>query len=182
MAAAGGADQRLPGERHLRPGEQRPREPDEDVRPLRPGAVDGAAGEPITITGLAQVGVSGLAKVQYWLHPADVPLPPDDPHFTRGDWQDADILPPPARWGGGCPVGSCPARRSSSIRRPARRASGLMRYTVVHWAAVLRGVAPGRYELRCRSIDLNGIAQPMPRPFPKSGRAEIQHVSLVVEG
>ena len=50
-----------------------------------------------------------------------------------------------------------------------------------HWAAVLRGVAPGRYELRCRTIDLNGIAQPMPRPFPKSGRAAIQHVSLVVE-
>jgi hypothetical protein len=41
-------------------------------------------------------------------------------------------------------------------------------------------VAAGEYELRCRSIDLNGVAQPMPRPFPKSGRAEIQRVSLTV--
>ena len=52
-------------------------------------------GEPIAITGLAQVGVSGLARVQYWLHPQDAPLPPDDPNFTRGAWQDAEILPPP---------------------------------------------------------------------------------------
>src|SRR4029450_450212 len=67
------------------------------------------AGEPITVTGLAQVGVSGLAKVQYSLHPADMPLHPDDPHLRRGDWQDADILPPPERWGGGLPGGRLPS-------------------------------------------------------------------------
>ena len=56
-----------------------------------------------------------------------------------------------------------------------------LRYTVAYWSAVIPGVAPGRYALRCRSIDLNGIAQPMPRPFAKSGRAEIQQVAFVVE-
>ena len=139
------------------------------------------AGEPITVTGLAQVGVSGLAQVQYWLHPADVPLPPDDPYCTRGDWQDADILPPPAHWGGEVPDGRLPGTPLQYDPATGTPRQWPLRYTVVHWAAVLRGIAPGRYALRCRSIDLNGIAQPMPRPFPKSGRAEIQHVSLVVE-
>jgi DMSO/TMAO reductase YedYZ molybdopterin-dependent catalytic subunit len=143
--------------------------------------VTARAGEPITVTGLAQVGSSGLAQVQYWLHPADVPLPPDDPHLMRGDWQDADILPPPTRWGGGLPGGQLPGTPLQFDPATGTPRQWPMRYTVVHWAAVLRGVAPGRYELRCRSIDLNGIAQPMPRPFPKSGRAAIQHVSLVVE-
>ncbi len=41
-------------------------------------------------------------------------------------------------------------------------------------------LAAGHYDLRCRTIDLNGIAQPMPRPFPKSGRVAIQSVSLIV--
>ena len=139
------------------------------------------AGEPITVTGLAQVGVSGLAQVQYWLHSADVPLPPDDPQLTCGDWQDADLLPPPERWGGGLPDGRLPGTPLQFDPATGTPRQWPMRYTVVHWAAVLRGVAPGRYELRCRTIDLNGIAQPMPRPFSKSGRAAIQHVSLVVE-
>jgi DMSO/TMAO reductase YedYZ molybdopterin-dependent catalytic subunit len=38
----------------------------------------------------------------------------------------------------------------------------------------------GTYTLRCRSIDHNGIAQPMPRPFAKSGRVDIHEVTLVV--
>jgi hypothetical protein len=53
---------------------------------------------------------------------------------------------------------------------------------VVHWTAELPGVPAGQYALRCRTIDLNNVAQPMPRPFAKSGRAEIEQVQLVVEG
>ena len=55
-----------------------------------------------------------------------------------------------------------------------------LRFTFAHWRAAVPPLKPGTYELRCRSIDLNGIAQPMPRPFPKSGRAEIQRVTLNV--
>jgi len=40
---------------------------------------------------------------------------------------------------------------------------------------------PGRYDLRCRTIDTNGIAQTMPRPFPESGNNIIQRVQIVVE-
>ncbi|MCP4824259.1 MAG: hypothetical protein GY892_09110 [Shimia sp.] len=56
-----------------------------------------------------------------------------------------------------------------------------MRYTLVHWAMLLKEIAPGSYDVRSRTIDLNGIAQPMPRPFRKSGRNAIQRFSLTVE-
>jgi hypothetical protein len=42
------------------------------------------------------------------------------------------------------------------------------------YSAVLRGLAPGRYEIRARSVDLNDFAQPEPRPAQKSGRNAIQ--------
>jgi DMSO/TMAO reductase YedYZ molybdopterin-dependent catalytic subunit len=138
------------------------------------------AGEPVPVTGLAQVGVSGLAKVQVWLHPRQAPVPPDDPHFARAPWRDAEILPPPDRWDG------LPGGRLPEVPLQFDPATGAprqwpLRYTVAHWAAVLPGAAPGVYDVRCRSVDLNGIAQPMPRPFPKSGRAAIQQAPLVVE-
>jgi len=145
------------------------------------------AGEPIPITGLAQVGVSGLAKVQYWVHPKDAPLPdgedgdPAFPRFARGDWRDAEILPPPERWGGGVPDGEAPDAPLQFDPATGKPWQWPLRYTVCHWAATLPAMKPGTYDVRCRSIDYNGIAQPMPRPFPKSGRAAIQDVTLVVE-
>jgi hypothetical protein len=55
-----------------------------------------------------------------------------------------------------------------------------LRYTIVHWAALLTAPDAGQYELCCRTIDANGIAQPLPRPLPKSGRNEIQRVRVDV--
>jgi DMSO/TMAO reductase YedYZ molybdopterin-dependent catalytic subunit len=137
------------------------------------------AGRPIPIEGIAQVGVSGLTKVQYWVHRRDQPLPEDDPNLARGDWRDAEILPPPADWGGGLPAGACPDVPLQFDGTTPR--SWPLRYTVAHWAAQVPPLAPGAYDLRCRSVDMNGIAQPLPRPFAKGGRAEIQTVPLEVE-
>jgi DMSO/TMAO reductase YedYZ molybdopterin-dependent catalytic subunit len=145
------------------------------------------AGQDIAITGLAQVGVSGLRKVQVWLQPADGTdddggvARADDPYFASANWQDATILPPPARWGGGMPddwLTTSPHQFDPISGTPR---TWPLRYTVVHWSASLPGVPAGQYTLRCRSIDLNDIAQPMPRPFPKSGRAEIEQVRMVVK-
>ena len=139
------------------------------------------AAEPVPITGLAQVGMSGLKKVQHWLHPEGAPLPEDDPYFTQADWKDARILPPPEDWGGGLPDGKLPP-----VPRQIDPATGKplvwpLRDTIVHWAALLTDVAPGKYDLRCRTIDDAGIAQPMPRPFLKSGHNAIERVTLIVE-
>jgi DMSO/TMAO reductase YedYZ molybdopterin-dependent catalytic subunit len=48
------------------------------------------------LTGMAQIGISGLGKVQYCVHSQKEPWPADDPDWTKGDWKDAAVLPPPA--------------------------------------------------------------------------------------
>jgi hypothetical protein len=140
------------------------------------------AGQPIRISGVAQVGVSGLQKVQYALHPQGAPLPDDHPYLTRLDWQDAEILPAPERWGGGLPGGHLPGLPLQFDPETWTPSQWPLRYTVVHWLATLAGLKPGRYDVRCRTIDNNGAAQPMPRPFAKGGQVAIQSVPLVVEG
>ncbi len=138
------------------------------------------AGTPVPITGLIQVGISGVSKVQVWLSRKDEALPEDDPDFARAPWQDADILPPPEDWGGDLPDGKLPGdvRNFDADGKPRHWP---MRYAIAHWAKLLTDIPPGNYDLRCRTIDANGIAQPLPRPFPKSGRNAIQRSTLIVE-
>ena len=136
-------------------------------------------GLPIEISGAAQVGVSGLAKVQYWIHPRTMPLPEDDPYFTRGDWQDAKILSLPENWAGGLDTTNLSEIQfEPGTSRPRHWP---MRYTIALWTATLRPAPPGEYDLRCRTVDLAGNAQPMPRPFAKSGRNAIQKLALTIE-
>jgi DMSO/TMAO reductase YedYZ molybdopterin-dependent catalytic subunit len=138
------------------------------------------SGKPFALTGMAQVGVSGLDKVQYCVHSQKGPWPADDPYFTKADWKDAALLPPPADWGGGLPGGKLPA---TSQTEPAtgKPLQWPLRYTIVHWAALLPGLPPGSYDLCCRTIDANGIAQPMPRTLPRTGFNTIHVASLIVK-
>ena len=104
--------------------------------------------------------------------------PKDDPNFTKAPWKDAEILSPPATWKTlpeGVSLGG--VRGFDDNGRPKEWP---MRLSVAHWAALITDVAPGQYELRCRTIDANGSAQPMPRPFPKSGRNNIQSAAVEV--
>jgi len=139
------------------------------------------ASEPVPITGVAQVGMSGLSKVQYWVTPKDTPLSEDDPYFTDADWKDAQILPAPDDWGGGLPAGKLPPVPTQIDKESGKPYQWPMRNTIAHWAALLKFDEPGQYDLRCRTIDANGIGQPMPRPFPKSGKNAIANVRIVVE-
>jgi hypothetical protein len=138
------------------------------------------AGQPAALTGVAQVGMSGLSKVQYCLLPAGQPASPDDPYLTGADWRDAKILPPPEQWGGGLPGGRLPPipRQFDAQGRPL---TWPLRNAVAHWAALITAPAAGKYELCCRTIDANGVAQPLPRPLPKSGRNEIQRIGATVD-
>jgi DMSO/TMAO reductase YedYZ molybdopterin-dependent catalytic subunit len=138
------------------------------------------ADEAIPVTGLAQVGQSGLSRVQVWIAPAAETWPADDPYFTKAPWKDAEILSAPAKWGGDFPDGKLPPTLEfdPATGRPARWPLPL---TKAHWVARLPGLAAGKYVFRCRTIDANGIAQPMPRPFDKSGRASIEEKPLAVK-
>ena len=144
----------------------------------------GSAGVPIPLTGLAQVGINGVSKVQAWLHPKDKPLPKGDPYFQKAPWQDMKLLPPPMDFGGGLPKDAIGPGVSPPVHgfdpKTGRPTSWPQAYSLVHWAGRVPGVAAGRYELRCRAINHRGVAQPLPRPFRKSGASDIERVSLTV--
>ncbi|MHC4144504.1 MAG: molybdopterin-dependent oxidoreductase [Planctomycetota bacterium] len=139
------------------------------------------AGKPAAITGVAQVGMSGLSKVQYWLCPQGKTLAKDDPYFSKAQWKDAKILPAPEHWGGGLDNGKLPPIPSQIDAATGKPHEWPMRNAFAHWATLITAPRPGKYDLRCRTIDANSIAQPMPRPFPKSGHNTIQKVQIDVE-
>jgi hypothetical protein len=137
-----------------------------------------SAKDELTLHGNAQVGISGLKLVQYWLRDVSTPLPANDPHFTQAPWQEAQIVP----FDGsgiagfkGAPLH--PVQFDPTTRKPRQWP---LRHTLCRWTAKPVELAPGKYELRCRTIDENGHAQPMPRPFPKSGKNNIQKALLEV--
>jgi DMSO/TMAO reductase YedYZ molybdopterin-dependent catalytic subunit len=139
------------------------------------------AGEPIPLSGYAQVGVSGLSKVQIWIAPEEQSAPDDDRYFASAPWKDVEILPPPKNWGGGLPDGKLPLPVLGFDAGTERPRSWPMRLANVHWAGVHPGLPAGKYTLRCRAVDEKGIGQPMPRPFRKSGHAALEQVSLAVK-
>jgi DMSO/TMAO reductase YedYZ molybdopterin-dependent catalytic subunit len=138
-------------------------------------------GAPIPVTGYAQVGISGLSKVQVWVGPRDRAWPADDPYFTKAPWADAQILPPPRSWGGGLPGDTVPKHTLGFDSGTGRPLTWPMRLGKAHWAALLPGLPAGQYVLRCRTIDGKGQAQPMPRPFQKSGHCAIESINITVK-
>jgi hypothetical protein len=138
------------------------------------------AGEPIAVTGYAQVGISGLSKVQVWVASNDTKWPADDEHFTKAPWVDARVLPPPRRWGGKLPDDAIPPGTMGFDAKTGRPLSWPMRLGKANWIALLPGLPAGEYTLRCRTIDEKGQAQPMPRPFRKSGHCGIETMKLTV--
>lgn len=142
-----------------------------------------SAGEPIPVTGWAQAGISGLKKVQIWVQQRSEKWPDDDPYFQQAPWRDAELLPFPADWGEALEeVDSQALLRttqgfSSSTGQPSQWPLPLGK---AHWAALHPGLPAGEYILRCRTIDANGAAQPLPRPFRKSGHAAIEMTRIQV--
>jgi hypothetical protein len=137
------------------------------------------AGDAISVSGYAQVGISGLSKVQVSIESAAKPRAEDDPYFTTARWIDAELLAAPKKWD---------ALSEGKIPSPTHGfdASGApktwpLRLTNAHWAAVLPGLSAGEYTFRCRTIDEKGYAQPMPRPFRKSGHAAIESIAVTVK-
>ena len=137
--------------------------------------------EPIPVTGYAQVGISGVAKVQTWLQSVAEETPNGDRYFQTAPWQDVEILSPPAVWGGGLPDGKVPAATIGFDSKTGRPSQWPMRLLKVHWATLLPGMAVGEYTFRCRTVDDKGHGQPLPRPFRKSGHASIEKITIKVE-
>ncbi len=138
------------------------------------------AGEPIPITGYAQVGISGLSKVQVWIQSNAQEWPSGDKYFATAPWTDAQILAPPKHWGG-VPDGNVLSNTIGFDPATGQPRTWPMRLSKVHWATLLPSLTVGEYTFRCRTIDDRGIAQPLPRPFRKSGHSVIESVGITVK-
>ncbi|HET6422851.1 MAG TPA: molybdopterin-dependent oxidoreductase [Planctomycetaceae bacterium] len=136
------------------------------------------AGEAIPVSGYAQVGVAGLSKVQVWAVAKDQDQYDHDPYYTTAPWRDAEILPASTTWSG-LPDGKIPAD-TWGFQADGTPKSWPLLLTNAHWAAVIPALPPGDYTFRCRSVDAYGHAQPLPRPFRKSGHAAIESVDFKV--
>jgi DMSO/TMAO reductase YedYZ molybdopterin-dependent catalytic subunit len=140
------------------------------------------AGVDITIRGTAMVGWSGLKAVEYWLRPdtgKHGQLAVDDPAWQKATWLPCMLEPEPADWSAHLPKGVLP-REVWGFTAAGRPKEWPMRYNYAPWSVTLKSVKPGGYEFRVRSIDQNNFAQPDPRPYPKSGRNEIQFKAIMV--
>jgi DMSO/TMAO reductase YedYZ molybdopterin-dependent catalytic subunit len=140
-------------------------------------------GERIALSGVAVVGWSGLKRVEYWIRPEagkHGALADDDPAWTTAKWQPCRIDPAPENWSAQLPEGVKPKDVWGFDPEKGRPKDWPMRYSTVRWTVTLTGLAAGAYEFRVRSVDLNGYAQPEPRPYPKSGLNGIQYKPIVV--
>jgi DMSO/TMAO reductase YedYZ molybdopterin-dependent catalytic subunit len=147
------------------------------------GAESFAAGRPILLRGVAMVGWSGLRRVEYWLRPdtgRHGQLDEDDAAWKTAEWKPCIIDPPPEDWSSHLPEGVRPREVWGFDPRTGRPKEWPLRFSVVSWSVTLKDVPPGAYEFRVRSVDLNGHAQPEPRPDPKTGRNEIESKTILV--
>ena len=131
----------------------------------------------VFVSGLAISGWSGLKRVEYWLRPGnDKPgeLSEDDPAWQNARWIECRLDDAPADWSHVFPAGVSAREVLGFDPRTGQPATWPLRYGMVSWSASLQGLAPGRYEVRARAVDLNGNAQPEPRPMLKTGRNAIQ--------
>ena len=132
------------------------------------------AGQPVPLSGLAIAGWSGLERVEYWLRPAAEDIADDDPAWATAKWIPCQTAPPPADWITVLPAGVTSRDILGFDRATGHPLTWPLRYSMVAWSAALRDLAPGKYEVRARTVDLNGEAQPEPRPIAKTGRNGIQ--------
>ena len=128
------------------------------------------------IPGTAIVGWPGLERVEYWLRPdtgTGGKLAITDAAWGKAAWKPVELDPPPSDWGNELPQGMLPAG-VWGFTEDSKPKEWPMRYSIAHWTAVLAGLKPGKYELRVRTVDKNGFAQPDPRPNQQSGKNLVQ--------
>ena len=130
------------------------------------------AGEPVLVEGTAMVGWSGLERVEAWVRPAtggDTKLVPDDPAWKSAVWRPCELMQPPADWDAMLPPKTSSREIWGFNPKDGKPKHWPLPFSTIAWSASVEGLSPGAYEFRVRTVDLNGFAQPEPRPYQKSG-------------
>jgi DMSO/TMAO reductase YedYZ molybdopterin-dependent catalytic subunit len=129
-------------------------------------------GKAVVVRGTCMVGWPGLAHVEYWLRPdtgTGGKISDDDAAWTKAEWKPCIIDPPPTNWGGGLPDGVLP-KDVWGFDDKGKPKEWPLRFSIAHWSISLKDLKPGKFELRVRTVDKNGFAQPEPRPNQRSGK------------
>lgn len=134
------------------------------------------AGQPVFITGQVISGPSGVKHVEYWIRRIEgepKPLADDAPELLAAPWKPCELEAQPD-WNSILPQGVNPRHVLAFDPQSGKPLSWPPRYGMCAYHAMVKDLPPGRYEVRARSVDLNGIAQPEPRPLQKTGKNGIQ--------
>jgi hypothetical protein len=130
------------------------------------------ARSPLRLSGQVICGPSGVQRVECWVRRLEGeprPLADDDPELLRGPWIPCELAPPPD-WDSILPEGIAPTQLLGFRRDTGQPLSWPLKFGTCSFSAVVRDLTAGHYEVRARAIDLNGFAQPEPRPAQKNGR------------
>ena len=131
------------------------------------------SGKTAHIGGWAISGLSGLSHVETWLRPAGSVLADNDPEWQKAVWKPAQLDAQPD-WKSVLPSGTRPQDILGFDKATGKPLSWPLRYSMVGYSTTLSDLKPGKYEIRARTVDLNGFAQPEPRSIQKSGKNGIQ--------
>jgi DMSO/TMAO reductase YedYZ molybdopterin-dependent catalytic subunit len=123
-------------------------------------------GQTVSLAGLVISGLSGLKRVEYSLSAANG-APADQ-------WREARLEAPPKDWSTVLPKGVSSRQILGFHSRTGQALSWPLRYTMISWSATIKGLVPGKYAVRARAVDLNGFAQPEPRPNQKTGQNALE--------
>ena len=136
---------------------------------LGQGSTTFKVGEPLEIHGTAMVGWSGLKRVEYWLQPGTTRYAGGRPRLENGGLASLRAYAL-ARRLAIHPAEGYLSERGLGLQPRDRSTQGLAAPVQRDpWTARPANLAPGSYEFRVRAVDLNGFAQPEPRPYQKSG-------------
>ena len=136
-----------------------------------------SAGQPIFMSGLALAGLSGLQRVESWLHrvePDAKPVAQDDETYRAATWTPCELEAPPSDWSSVFPAGVSSKDVLGFDPKTGKPLMWPLRYSMISWSATLKDLKPGKYEFRARAVDLNGFAQPEPRPIAKAGKNAVE--------
>ena len=131
------------------------------------------ARQPVLVSGLVISGLSGLKRVEYSLSREN--LKPGAPGGDDAEqWNECRLEDPPADWSAVLPAGVFSRQVLGFDSKTGQPVTWPLRYSMISWSATLKGLAPGKYAVRARAVDLNGFTQPEPRPNQKAGQNALE--------
>lgn len=142
------------------------------------------AGRPVTLTGRVILGLSGVERVEYWLYRADPgakPVAEEDSAYQDAKWLPCELERPPKSWRGILPSGVSPKDVLGFDPKSGEPRSWPLRYGMASWYVQLNDLKVGHYEFRACAVDLNGFAQPEPRPMAKAGKNAVESHRFDIE-